>query len=77
MKNTEDALMMLGRTNVADVGKADRIIRGARKEVQETEKAKRLLREMFRDGKLDPYSTSDGAPEYFLKTWCGYEESDT
>ena len=76
MKNVNDALDELSRARVKDLQKVDRLIRGARKEVTATLKAQRLLREMFEDGALDAYPTSDEAPEYFLKKWCGYKESE-
>lgn len=37
------------------------------------EEAKELLREMFRDGQLDLYPTSDDAPEYHRAEWCGFK----
>jgi hypothetical protein len=36
------------------------------------EQAKALIKEMFEDGCLDPYPSSDQSPEVALREWCGY-----
>lgn len=38
--------------------------------------AKRLVFEMFEAGQLDPYPTSDAAPEYRLREWCGFKTNE-
>lgn len=57
---------------LVEAEKAAKALRAARG----SDRAKRLLREMFRDGQLDAYPTSDEAPEYALKKWCDYENEE-
>lgn len=42
-------------------------------EMDKADEVRKVLRDMFADGTLDPYPSSDSSPNLILRRWCGYK----